>query len=147
MNYILQSNGSTATWVSPATIVASANSSTEILISAASDGVYYPALAVNTNTFSLESVNTKLTFIVTSTNTSSYFSTGTDILNVPGSIYSVDGNPQQNYKLYTPKVIISSTAPTNPNIGDFWIDTIHGVELQYVNDGGDSFWIQFTTGL
>ena len=66
---------------------------------------------------------------------------------VQGSIYSADGNPQENYKLYTPKVSVTNTGipPLNPNVGDFWIDTTVGGELQYIQDGANSFWIQITT--
>jgi len=141
---VLQSNGSTATWVIPSF---SANSSTSVLINTVFNHIYYPTLSITTNTWTELSADSSLSYVVTSTNTSSYFTTGTNILNVPGSIYSSDGNPQQNYLLYTPKITISTNAPDNPNVGDFWINTTYGVELQYVDDGGNTFWIQFTTGL
>jgi hypothetical protein len=41
-------------------------------------------------------------------------------------------------------VIVSATAPVYPKVGDFWIDTVNGVELQWIQDGADRFWIQFT---
>ena len=63
---------------------------------------------------------------------------------MPGSIYSNDGNANEANLLYTPRVTVSITAPANPRIGDFWIDPTFGVELQYINDGGNRFWIQFT---
>lgn len=66
---------------------------------------------------------------------------------VKGSVYSKDGNPLQNYLLYTPKVTITDTGlpPPNPKPGDFWIDTQILAELQYVQDGANAFWIQITS--
>jgi hypothetical protein len=61
---------------------------------------------------------------------------------VQGSVYSQDGNPNVNNLLYSPKVTVSSTAPVNPNIADFWINTNNLVEYQYIIDGTSTFWIQ-----
>jgi hypothetical protein len=61
---------------------------------------------------------------------------------VQGSIYSNDGNPLQNNLLYTPKVTVSTTNPPNPKIGDFWINTSNYAEYQWINDNGNTFWIQ-----
>lgn len=63
---------------------------------------------------------------------------------VGGSVYSQDGIAEYNNLLYTPKVTISSTAPVGPRVGDFWIIPQYGVECQYINDGGNHIWIQFT---
>jgi hypothetical protein len=63
---------------------------------------------------------------------------------VRDSVYSQDGIAGYNNLLYTPKVTISATAPTNPRVGDFWIIPQYGAECQYVNDGGNFIWIQFT---
>ena len=65
-------------------------------------------------------------------------------VNIGGSVYSQDGIAEYNNLVYTPKVTISLTAPLNPKIGDFWIIPQYGVECQYVNDGGNFIWIQFT---
>ena len=62
---------------------------------------------------------------------------------VVNNIYSKGGNPDENNLLYTPTVTISTTAPTAPRVGDFWIDPTYGVELQWVKDGTSTFWIQF----
>jgi hypothetical protein len=73
--------------------------------------------------------------------------TNTTITNtvwVGGSVYSQDGIAEYNNLLYTPRTTISTTAPTNPRIGDFWINPTYGVECQYINDGGNHIWIQFT---
>lgn len=60
------------------------------------------------------------------------------------SIYSQDGIAEYHNLLYTPKVTISTSAPLNPRVGDFWINPTYGAECQYVNDGGNHIWIQFT---
>jgi hypothetical protein len=59
-----------------------------------------------------------------------------------GSIYSQDGNPQEGYLLYTPRVTINATAPTNARIGDFWINLNTFAEYQYINDSGNKIWVQ-----
>ena len=66
---------------------------------------------------------------------------------VQGSIYSADGNPLKNNLLYTPKVTITNTGlpPLNPNPGDFWIDTTILAELQFIQDGTNTFWIQISS--
>jgi len=87
------------------------------------------------------------------TNTTASTSTTTGALQVSGgvgitgSVYSRDGNPEQNYLLYTPKVTITNTGlpPTNPKPGDFWIDTQILAELQFIQDGTSTFWIQITS--
>jgi len=88
---------------------------------------------------------------ITGTSTATSTSTGAlqvvGGVGVKGSVYSQDGNPLQNYLLYTPKVTITDTGlpPSNPKPGDFWIDTQILAELQYVQDGANSFWLQITT--
>jgi hypothetical protein len=61
-----------------------------------------------------------------------------------GSIRSPEGQIDENYLLYTPRVTISTSSPATPRIGDFWIDPNYGVELQWIKDGTSTFWIQFT---
>jgi len=63
---------------------------------------------------------------------------------VGGSVYSQDGIAYYNNLLYTPKVTISTTPPASPRLGDFWIDPTYGVECQYIDDGGNFIWVQFT---
>jgi hypothetical protein len=60
------------------------------------------------------------------------------------NVYSPNGNTLENNLLYTPQVTVSISAPSNPRVGDFWINPIYGVELQYIKDGTSTFWIQFT---
>jgi hypothetical protein len=62
-------------------------------------------------------------------------------LHVGRNVYSVQGNP-----LYNTKITVSTTPPTTAtnNIGDFWIDPSIGVEYQWIKDGTNFYWIQFT---
>lgn len=62
-------------------------------------------------------------------------------IRVGGNVYSQGGQP-----LYSPKVTVSLTPPTTAtnNIGDFWIDPSIGVEYQWILDGTNYYWIQFT---
>jgi hypothetical protein len=62
-----------------------------------------------------------------------------------GSIFSNEGNPQENNLLYTPRVTVALTPPLDPRIGDFWIDTGSGVEYQYIDNNGNRIWVQFTS--
>ena len=39
------------------------------------------------------------------------------------------------------KLTTSATAPTNPNVGDFWYDTTTDVLSQYIYNGAGSYWI------
>lgn len=143
---ILTSNGTTATWTDVGDISVSASSSTEkVLISTATElTVYYPALTEGIGGYQNIDALNSLSYVTTTENTSSYWTSGTNVLNVPGSIYSQDGNTFENNLLYTPRVTVSATPPTDPRVGDFWIDSVNGVELQWINDGGNRFWIQFT---
>lgn len=65
--------------------------------------------------------------------------TVTNDIYVSGDVYSNGGAP-----LYTPRVTISTLAPAGARVGDFWIDTENGVEFQYIRDGSNFYWIQFT---
>lgn len=68
-------------------------------------------------------------------------------LGATGSLYSKDGQEDENYLLYAPRIFITptSTPPTNPRIGDFWINTTTFGYLQYINDGGNRIWLQVST--
>lgn len=78
-------------------------------------------------------------------------STSTGALIVAGgistqqSIYSREGQPGENYLLYTPRVFVTNSQPLGPRISDFWIfnDGLGTSSyLQYVRDGTDTFWLQ-----
>jgi hypothetical protein len=62
-------------------------------------------------------------------------------LYVGGNVYSAQGNP-----LYNTKITVSTMPPTTAtnNVGDFWIDPSIGVEYQWIQDGTNFYWIQFT---
>jgi len=143
---VLVSNGTTATWESLSTIAAgTATDAVNIFVNdVVPETTYYVGLTEITGDFSPIDSDTALSYVTTTATTSSYFITGTSVLNVPGSIYSNDGNADEGNLLYTPVITISTSSPLNPRIGDFWIDPTYGVELQYVNDDGNRFWIQFT---
>jgi hypothetical protein len=147
LDTILYSDGTTATWtpISSLTSGVATNADNIFVNTVVTGTTYYIAGVENLGDYSPVDADAKLTYVTTATTTSSYFVSGTNLLNVPGSIYSQDGNPQENNLLYTPKVTISATAPLNPRVGDFWIDPTYGVELQYINDGGNRIWVQFTT--
>lgn len=84
---------------------------------------------------------------VLNTQTSTSTSTGALIVNggvgINGNVHSLSGNPDENYLLYTPKVhVTNGIVPSNPRIGDFWIDSSVPAYLQYIKDGVNTFWIQ-----
>ena len=63
-------------------------------------------------------------------------------LEVVQSVYSSDGQPIENNLLYTPKETLSSTAPIDPKLGEYWIDSTSGIEYKYIKDGDTAFWIE-----
>jgi Ubiquitin-activating enzyme E1 FCCH domain len=151
-NTVLVSNGTTATWseiggLSAGLATTATNSDNVFINEVVPLQKYYVGLSELIGDYSPIDSDSALTYITTNTNTSSYFVTGTNILNVPGSIYSVDGHPDENYLLYTPTVTISTSSPAKPRVGDFWINPDFGVELQYIKDGTSTFWIQFTSAI
>jgi hypothetical protein len=85
-------------------------------------------------------VNVKSTASSTSTTTGALTVAGG--VGVQGSVYSADGNPLENYKLYSPRVSVTPTVPSLPNIGDFWINSTTLAEYQYIYDGTNYYWIQ-----
>ena len=151
-NTVLVSNGTTATWSEisglSAGLASTATNSDNIFINSAVPlQTYYLGLSELIGDYSPIDSDSALTYITTTETTSTYFITGTSTLNVPGSIYSMNGNPDENYLLYTPKVTISTSRPNNPKVGDFWINSTLGVELQYIKNGTSTFWIQFTSAI
>lgn len=133
-----------------------------IFIGTATTNTFYVALAkeigtltniVSTTTFYFDNNEEILTtprLNITSTLTDTSTIT-TQALSVNGGAYfnkgiysEVSGFIDENYLVYTPKVTVSTTAPTNARIGDFWIEPTVGVEFQFIKDGTSTFWIQFT---
>lgn len=134
--------------------------SSALYVNTATTGTYYLGLTQNIGTYSnILSTSTfyfdgdtqrlhtdKLSVLNTTSNTA----TITDqSLSVQGGafinkgIYSnISGNPDENYLLYTPVTTVSTSAPINSKIGDFWVDINGPYFLQYVNDGGNKIWLQ-----
>lgn len=142
-NTILYSDGTTPSWVD-VSIIAAGGTATNIQINTVvPDFVYYPVLAEIVGDASPLNALTAFTFVSTGSSTSSYFLTGTNVLNVPGSIYSMEGSPSESNLLYTPRTFSQSAAPTNPRVGDFWIDSDTAVQYQYFDDNGNKIWVEF----
>jgi hypothetical protein len=60
-------------------------------------------------------------------------------------IYTADGNVKEDNLLYTPRVIVGDITvvqAVTPRVGDFWIDIGSNAEYQYIDDGGQRFWLQ-----
>lgn len=86
---------------------------------------------------------------VSSTASSTSTTTGALVVNggvgIQGNIYTPAGNPDENYLLYTPRTTVKAAPPpTNPRIGDFWVDTAGPYFLQYVKSGTSTVWVQIT---
>lgn len=93
--------------------------------------------------YSYISADTSIGLGTESTGTSSGALIVSGGVGVAGNIYSYDGNPDENQLIYSPKVTITAgVAPSNPKVGDIWIDSTIPAYLQYVKDGSDAFWIQ-----
>lgn len=144
---VLTSDGSTASWqtLGSITVGGAIDADNTFINATVPEVTYYLALDEQIGTYTSLLSDISLTYVTTTATTSSYFVTGTNVLNVPGSVYAMEGTEDENYLLYTPRVTVSTTPPPNPRIGDFWINANTGYELQWVNDGGNRFWIQFTS--
>ena len=62
---------------------------------------------------------------------------------ISNDVYSNGGSSYYNRLVYTPEVTVSTSVPSNPRIGDFWINPTYGVEFQYVPNGTQTIWVQF----
>jgi hypothetical protein len=146
---VLVSDGTTATWTVPNTANAttSTDSSNVFINATVSATTYYLALDEQIGTHSPLDSDVNFTYVTTSSVTGKYFNTGTNVLNVPGSIFSNDGGSHEGNLLYTPRAEIStgSFPPVSPRVGDFWIDPSIGALMQYWQDGTNRFWIQIST--
>ena len=149
--------------VDSAAMSAVSTNSNHILVNTATiNTVYYPALAESIGGYSAIDGTTRLNYDTTTDKlsspilavTSSTASTSTTTgaltvaggVGVQGSVYSQDGNSQENYLLYSPKVSVSSTVPTTATnrVGDIWIDLNSLSYYQWINDNGNKFWLQIT---
>jgi hypothetical protein len=88
-----------------------------------------------------------VTGTATSTSTTTGALTVSGGVGIQGAVYSADGNPQEDYRLYTPRVTITDTGipPADARVGDFWVDSVLLVQFQYIKDGASAFWIQVNT--
>ena len=139
-NTVLVSDGSTATWSTAANLsVSTATYADNVFIHTTSSGNYAVILSTGTNAYE------QLT-------EDSNFAYNADVrqLLIPSisasqSIYSREGNPNENNLLYVPISTLSvGTPPASPRLGDFWIDPSQGATFQYMQDGANKVWIQFT---
>ena len=144
---VLTSDGTTASWqtLGSITVGGSINADNAFINSTVSNVTYYPTMAEFIGTYTPLIADQFFSYVTTPVSTSAYFVTGTNSFNVPGSVYSMEGHPSENYLLYTPRVYIGTSPPANPRVGDFWIDNSIGVEFQYIDDGGNKIWVQFTS--
>jgi Ubiquitin-activating enzyme E1 FCCH domain len=162
IDQVLISNGSIPQWVNLASIAASTSTNSDNVYvqltkeDLGAGGPFYVTMnssydaytkLSNTTTFvwddTLNSVKLQSFTTATSTTTGALIVTGG--VGVMGDIYSASGNSNEGYKLYVPITTISiGVPPTNPRLGDFWIDPSYGVTFQYILDGADRIWFQFT---
>lgn len=165
---VLVSNGTTATWVSINNLSpdTSTGALTVFVDPVSTNTRYYLGLSTTVSNYTTVTSDislvynttekvlstTKLQATSTETSTTTVAGQAIEVLGgigiakdayVSGSVYSQDGQAAHGYLLYTPKVTVSSTPPADPKIGDFWINSTSGRELQYIKDGTSTFWIQF----
>jgi hypothetical protein len=116
------------------------NKDNQISIGAA---IYYDGESLTTLSSGLR-VSSK----VTSTSTTTGALTVAGGISTPDHVYSADGGIYENNLLYTPRILtgsVSDIASVVPRVGDFWIDTDNFVEYQYIETGGQRFWLQIIT--
>ena len=158
---VLLSDGANPYWGAPDAINATtATNADNILINNTATGIFNVNFSntssyspvYNTSSFTFNA-NTKLLTVeklsVTSTATSTSTTTGQAVLvsggvAVADSVRSKDGNVDENFLLYSPKVTVSPTPPTTATnrIGDFWVDSNTANTLQWIKDGTSTFWLQ-----
>jgi hypothetical protein len=144
---VLVSDGETPIWnsigaLSAGTAQTATNSDNVFINDVSPLQSYYLGLTDAIVDYSPIRSDVALTYVTEST--SSYFTSGTNTLNVPGNIYSNAGNADEDYLLYTPRVTVGVQAPTTSTnrVGDYWIDLTSLAQYQWINDGGDRFWLQ-----
>ena len=152
---ILVSNGLVPYWADVNSLLSNtATVASKVFVNPAAAATYYVTLNDNVNTFSNFDATIELTYnnvtkqlsvgsvtSATSTVTGALHVSGG--VGVEGSIYSAEGGEYENYLLYVPRVIVSTSTPYTARIGDFWVEPNSGVELQYIQDGTNRVWIQF----
>ena len=142
--YTLASDGTNPYWADPATLTAlSAGSAQTVFVNSTTIGVaYYLGLTEITGDNSPINSDTALSYVTSDVVTGDYFFPGNNVLNVPGSIYSIDGNQNLGGILYTPKYTVAALPHQNPRPGDVWVDTANSAFYQWIIDGDNAYWIQ-----
>ena len=103
---------------------------------------YYVGLTTNVGMSTPISSDYALSYVTTSSTTSSFWTPGTNMLNVPGSIYSIDGSSDFGNLLYTPKATVGPIPHMNPRPCDFWVDPSSSAIYQWILDQGNGYWLQ-----
>jgi hypothetical protein len=158
---VLLSDGTTPYWGAPDSLNATtATDANNILINNTATGIFNVNFSntssyspvYNTSSFTFDAGTNLLTvdnISITSTASSTSTTTGQALLvsggvAVEDSIRSKDGNTNEDFLLYSPKVTVSVTPPTTSTnrIGDFWVDSNSAITLQWIKDGTSTFWLQ-----
>jgi hypothetical protein len=161
--YLLLSDGTKPYWGSVGNISAgTATNALNIFVgTATSPTLYYPTMAryvndysdiwdtpnvtYNASTSRLTVPNATVSSTITATSTTSGALQVVGGAGIQGNVYSNSGNFKENYLLYTLQTTLQiGVPPSNPKLGDFWIDPSQGATFQYVLDGTNKVWVQFT---
>jgi hypothetical protein len=139
-NTVLVSNGSTATWANFADVaVTTSTYSSKVFVSSATNANHYIILSTSTNSYSDLVEDSDFYY------SSNYKELFVQTITASQSIYSREGIAEESNLLYTPRSTLQiGTPPVSPRLGDFWIDPSQGATFQYILDGTNKVWVQFT---
>ena len=141
---VLISNGTTATWSNSADLsVSTATYANNVFVNQANESLvsdYYIILSTATNQYGQLAEDAFLTY------NADFRELHVPTIKATASVFSQDGIAQENNLLYTPRTTLSLGAPpdNSPRLGDFWIDPSQGATFEYVLDGNNKIWLQFT---
>lgn len=140
---VLTSNGTTATWASAADLsVNTATNADNVFINQVDDTLltdHYVILSTATNQYGKLAEDSSLTY------NADFREFKVTTVKATASVYSREGNPNESNLLYVPISTLSiGVPPANPRLGDFWIDPGQGATFQYMLDGSNRVWVQFT---
>ena len=140
---VLTSNGTTATWASSADLsVSTATYANKVFINQADESIttdYYVILSTSTNQYGQLADDAYLTY------NADFRELNVPTVRATASVFSREGNPNENNLLYVPVSTLSiGVPPSNPRLGDFWIDPSQGATFQFMLDGSNRVWVQFT---
>lgn len=139
-NTVLISNGSTATWASSADLtVSTATYAKEVFVNTSTGLDYFIILSTATDNYG------KLVEDPDFYYSSNYKELYVQTIRADQSIYSREGITEESNLLYTPRTTLSiGDPPAGPRLGDFWVDPSQGATFQYMLDGTNRVWVQFT---